>query len=333
MGIGITDRMQAKKAFWEDKQAGEEIRALFEQVFSMISDIIWRYDVDSQAQNIDCYISPVADKMLGLPEGTIGCSFDKYYSYVHPDDLPALQKRLSDGIREFAGDKIAEYRMRKADGSILWVCSKACASSQPDGRITVFGTTSDITERKQAEEVLRQSEKHLTRAEKIARFGHWELLLDENKMQGSKGAKRIYGLEGEDWPLPDVQRIALPEHRARLDKALQELVELGTPYNVEFKIRRPSDGQILDIHSLAEYNPANRAVFGVTNDVTERKKAEEALRESELSLRTIFETSTAGIIIVDTNGRIIQANQRMAELFCLPAGDNNRHYVSRHCSS
>ncbi|MCX6677414.1 MAG: PAS domain S-box protein [Methanothrix sp.] len=54
------------------------------------------------------------------------------------------------------------------------------------------------------------------------------------------------------------------------------------------------------------------------NDITERKLAEEALRVSELRLRTIFDTSGAGIIIVDTEGRITQANQRMAELFSCP---------------
>ncbi|MHB8118207.1 MAG: PAS domain-containing hybrid sensor histidine kinase/response regulator [Methanothrix sp.] len=415
----------------------------------MIYDILWRYDVDSQTRNIGSYISPVADKMLGLPEGTIRNSFEKYFSYVHPDDLLALQKRFYDGMSAFARDITAEYRMRKADGSILWVRSRSSAHPQPDGRIMIFGTTIDITERKHAEQALLESEerfrtlfessqdalmtfspplwritsgnmaaieifgikdmmqltsfcpgdmspqrqpdgqrstdkfsemieiamqkgsqyfewihkrlngdefattvlltrmqlqgeiliqanvrdisdqkwaeaalqgseKRLMRAEEIARFGHWELSLDEKKMRASKGAKRIYGLEGEHWPLPDVQRIPLPEYRARLDKALLELVEKGIPYNVEFKIRRPSDGQILDIHSLAEYNPAKRTVFGVINDVTQRKKAEEALRESELRLRTIFETSTAGIIIVDTNGRIIQANQRMAELFACP---------------
>ncbi len=129
------------------KQAAKESRAQFEQVLSMISDIVWLYDVDSQAQNIGCYISPIADKMLGLPEGTIGNSFDKYISYVHPDDLPALQEILSDGIRALARDKTAEYRMRKADGSIFWVRSKGSAYPQPDGRVAIFGTTSDITER------------------------------------------------------------------------------------------------------------------------------------------------------------------------------------------
>jgi PAS domain S-box-containing protein len=56
----------------------------------------------------------------------------------------------------------------------------------------------------------------------------------------------------------------------------------------------------------------------ILNDITQSKQAEEALRESEIRLRTIFDTSSAGIILVDTNGRIMQANQRMAELFVCP---------------
>ncbi len=328
----------------------------------MTYDILWRYDVDSQKLNIDSYISPVADKMLGLPEDTIRNSFQRYFSYVHPDDLPVMQEILSEGIGTPGKEKTAEYRLRKADGTTLWVRSRSFAHCQPDGRINIFGTTIDIddkkqveeafkeskrllaniidflpdatfavnqdgkvlawnrdvTERKAAEHALQGSEKRLMRAEEIARFGHWELSLDEKKMRASMGAKRIYGLEGEEWPLSDVQKIPLPEYRARLNEALQELVLKGRPYNVEFKIQRPSDGQILDIHSMAEYDPAKRMLFGVINDVTQRKKAEEALRESELRLRTIFETSTAGIIIVGPNGRIIQANQRMAELFACP---------------
>jgi len=421
-------------------------------------DILWRYDVDSQKRIIDSYISPVADKMLGLPEDTIKNSFQIYFSYVHPDDLQDVQKMLSESMRMPATEKIAEYRLRKADGTMLWVRSRSHASWQPDGRINIFGSTIEIDECKQVEELnepklqlanildflpdatfaigtdgkvlawnraieamtgvpkeeivgksdyayaipflgearpilidllfqkmpnfeakytsltrkgdkltaeafapqlnqgkgaylwgivsplydsngnivgaiqsirdiseqkwveaaLQGSEKRLMRAEEIARFGHWELSIDEKIVRASKGAKCIYGMEGDMWPLADVQKIPLPEFRALLDRELSQLVLNGKPYNLEFKIKRPSDGQILYIHSLAEYDPAKRMVFGVINDITQRKKVEEALRESELRLRTIFETSSAGIIIVDPKGQIIQANQRLAELFACP---------------
>ncbi len=121
----------------------------------MISDIVWRYDVNAKGEPVGAHISPVADRMLGLPIGTIGDSFDKYLSYVHPDDLPVVQKILSKGIRTLAKDLSTEYRLRKADGSTLWVRSRGSAYCQLDGGVTVFGTTSDIIEHRRGEEALK----------------------------------------------------------------------------------------------------------------------------------------------------------------------------------
>ncbi len=162
MGNDIIDRREVLEALRKARQATQDSQAQYEQVVSMISDIVWRYDVNAKGEPVGSYISPVADRMLGLPEGTIGNSFDKYFSYVHPDDLPAVQKRISEGRQTLGIDKTAEYRLRKADGTTLCVGSKGSAYSQPDGRVSVFGTTSNITERKQAEDAIGESHKRLT---------------------------------------------------------------------------------------------------------------------------------------------------------------------------
>jgi PAS domain S-box-containing protein len=167
MGYDITDSTSAEEKLQKALQASN---AQYELVVSMISDIFWRYDVNIKGEHVGSYISPAADRMLGLPVGTIGDSFKKYFSYVYPDDLPAVQETLFEVIQTLGKDKTVDYRLRKADGTAQWVRSKGSAYSQPDGRVTVFGTTSDITERKRAEDALQLSEEKFSSAFRSASY-------------------------------------------------------------------------------------------------------------------------------------------------------------------
>jgi PAS domain S-box-containing protein len=167
---------------------------------------------------------------------------------------------------------------------------------------------------KRAEEALRLSEKQLRRAEVVAAFGNWEFILDRDEVKASEGARLIYGLGDEHWSIREVQTIPLPEYRAMLDEALRGLIEEGRPYNVEFKIRRPTDGAVRDIHAIAEYSPGERLVFGVIQDITARKNAETALAEEALWRRTLFEQSKDGIVVLDRKGKVYEANQRYADM-------------------
>ena len=99
-----------------------------------------------------------------------------------------------------------------------------------------------------------------------------------------------------------------------LEKALKGLIEEGKPYNVEFKIRRPPDGKIIDIHSIAEYSSEKGVVFGVIQDITERKRTEEALRDSELRLRTILQTVNEGFWLIDNDTVTMDLNPRMCAI-------------------
>ena len=78
-------------------------------------------------------------------------------------------------------------------------------------------------------------------------------------------------------PISEAQEIPLPECRRALDAALNALIQRGEPYNLDFRIRRPCDGAVRDIHSTATYDPEKRVVFGIIHDITERKKTETEL--------------------------------------------------------
>jgi len=153
----------------------------------------------------------------------------------------------------------------------------------------------------QSQALLVQSETRLIQAEKVARIGHWTLQLTTRTMAGSYGANEIYGVNLGSMALSAVQKIPLAEYRPLLDKALADLVSINKPYDLEFKVRRPSDGQIRDIHSMATYDPGSNVVFGVIQDITEQKKAERALSRSLDTVQLLLNSAAEGIYGIDPN--------------------------------
>ncbi len=165
------------------------------------------------------------------------------------------------------------------------------------------------------EDDLRNSETRLTQAEKVAKVGNWTLNLGSKIIIASRGADLIYGVDFGTIPLADVQKIPLPEYRPALDKALADLIAKNIPYDQEFKICRPLDGAIVDIHSVATFDKNTNTVFGVIQDITERKATEKALSDSELKYRSLIESSSDAIFCVDEKGEYKFTNYLFASTF------------------
>lgn len=198
-------------------------------------------------------------------------------------------------------------------------------------------------ERRSSNKALKDSEARSRRAEEKAKFGHWELHLNDMSMTASPGAMKIYGLTGGKWSHEEVRDVVLPAFREKMDRAIDDLVVRGMPYDVEFQICRKGDGQIVDMHSQAEYDQDRKIIFGVVQDVSDRVKVEkelfkkneelnasymqiglseeelrqtledlieqqEGLSASELRFRKVFETLPIGLWLADKNGNLLSGN-------------------------
>lgn len=137
------------------------------------------------------------------------------------------------------------------------------------------------------EESLRESEAMLKKVQEVAHLGSWEIDLTTKTVIASDEAHHIYGVAPGSMTVAFVQSIPLPEFRPVLDTALIALVKEGKQYDVEFKIRRHSDDEVRDIHSIAEYNASSRSIIGSVQDITERKRAEESIHQRVMELETI----------------------------------------------
>jgi len=259
--------------------------------------------------------NPAACRMLGRSEEEV---VRLGRSGVVVEDT-ALREWVAARNRDGVAKGVLHYR--KADGTVFPVDVTSAVVPGPAGKERAYIIFRDITERVLAEQALRAAHEHLRRAEEFARFGHWEFSIDEKVIHASEGAARVYGTAETAIPLADVQGCALPEYRPALDNSLRDLVENGAPYDLEFKIRRASDGAIVDVHSRAEFDANTGRVFGVVQDITKRKKAEEALRESEARFRTLADSAPVGIFQTDARGENVFLNPAAAKITGLSARD------------
>ncbi|ACC83774.1 EAL domain-containing protein [Nostoc punctiforme] len=213
-------------------------------------------------------------------------------------------------------------------GSTIYIEGIGHAEFNADGKvIRLYGTAQDVTERqaalnkrKQAEEELRRSETLLATAQKIAHLGSWEWHLGSEKQIWSAETFRIFGLNpAESVPTQATfLQMLYPEDRPVLQRHLLQAIANGNPFNLEYRIVQP-DGSLRYLESRAEvaYDTQGKTVrlYGAILDITERKQAEIALKQSEIRYRAIVEDQTEFIARYLPDGTITFVNQAFTRYF------------------
>lgn len=158
----------------------------------------------------------------------------------------------------------------------------------------------EITERKQAEEILKKREAQLAESQRIAGIGSWERDLSTNAVAWSDELFRILGLDPArvSPSFETLKDLIHPDDREAQMRTVQEAIRESKPYRTDFRIVRP-DKRTAIIHSQGEVvcDEAGRPVLlrGTAQDITERKQIEETLKASEEKYRDLFENANDAI--------------------------------------
>ena len=280
-------------------------------------DITFPEDVDVTRQNAQMLLN-----------GAAGSSFEKRYvrkdneviwinCTVHPIELGDGQPRYRLGmVQDITQRKRAEEEIHKLNRDLEQRVQERTAELQAANR----ELQNDIAERKQTEEALRESEKRLAQAQRIAHLGYWERDLDTDRVVWSNETYRVFGLSPQEKVnhFAGFQERIYPEDREMVMQAIEKALKGGPRYEVEYRVVWPS-GEVRFVHSqgdvILDESGQPRRMFGTVQDVTERKQAEEALREAEQKYRAIFENAVEGIFQTTPEGKYISVNPALARLY------------------
>ena len=301
----ITRHMQMEESLKESQQ-------LFENLAQISPVGIFRTSADGYTT----YVNPQWSELSGL-------SFNEAIGYgwldaVHPDERERLRNSWNSDI-EIQHASNAEYRFLKKDGSIVWVIGNAVAEMKDNIIVGFIGTITDITGRKISEDIIRQ--------ERILLRTLIDSLPDTIYIKDNKGRKLIANSS-------DLQIMNRHTESDVIGKTDLEIFssDIGvTGYEEDMSVLKT--GQSLINHedyfidatgkqhwrltSKIPIYDAERQIVGLVglgHDITERKKSEELLKESEERFRSFFENATIGIYRTTQEGEILLANPALVKM-------------------
>ena len=300
----ITERKQAEEALRESE---ERLRITLET--TKIGS--WDWDVKKDVW----YASPTYYTMLGYEPDPDHVDREKWLQRVHPDDRTANVAKIQDVLAGTSPGYRYEHRIKHADGSYRWhsVIGHSVASDENGKPVRLIGVRMDITERKLAEEALGRSEATLRSLFLAAPVG---ISVLKNRVIQSMNA---FWCDNFGYPMESVvgqssrMFYSSDEEYDRVGQALYgQLQEYGVA-SVETKIRR-HDGVLRDVILTAAPLRAGDPEAGnvvVVHDVSERKQAEDSLRDSENKFRTLFNNAEVGMFRTRMDGaEFLDANDK-----------------------
>jgi two-component system sensor histidine kinase/response regulator len=298
----ITQRHQTEMAL---RQAEERYRSIFENA------VVGIYQTTPDGQYLNA--NPTLARIHGYntPQEMIAAVTDiQQQLYVYPDRRTEFKQCLAeqDTVTEFEAEVYCK------DGSIIWVSENARAVRDAAGNILYYeGTSIEITDRKRAEQALRDSEERLRLSLSAGSMGIWDWNIVTGNVNWSDNLEAVHGMEPGSFKgtFAHFLEIVHPDDRQRVSHAITHAVAMSTNYDIEFRIIW-ADGSIHWIAGKGQTfrDETGKAIrmIGVGMSITDRKQTEAALRESETRFRAIFESAAIGSCLADVNGKIVQVN-------------------------
>ena len=312
--LDITGRKRAEEALRESEQRWRSLAEALPQ-------LVWTDTPDGYCD----YLSTQWEKYTGVPAAEhFGW---RWMEALHPDDRERARLCWTEAVAGRA-DYDVEFRIRRADGEYRWFKARGVPVRDSAGKIVKwFGTCTDITDLRRTQEALRQANARLDLAVRGSNIAIWECDMADGRIENSHPTLinmwESLGYDAETSPSDFPSTLTLLFHPDDQERVMKELEALfcgdGHYHDSEYRVRTKEGATRWHlVRGTVLRDPEGSPVrfIGTSTDITDLKRAEEALRESEERFRGTFENAAVGIAHTHPTGRFLRVN----ETFCTIVG-------------
>ncbi len=309
----ITERKQAEQDLIESEKR-------FRETVELLPSIICEYDLDSRITYVNTYgLKTFGYTQTDIEQGLYATQL------VPPDELDKFKARFG-SVRKGKRTDLIEYRLNAKDGSTLYAIANTAPIFKEGKVVGARSSITPITERKKVEEALRESEKRYRLLADNVTDVIWTRDINLGLTYISPSVTDQLGYSVEEAKALRLEETWTPDSFNRLKKMLTEQLEpvsldkkdlsKSRVIEVEAKCKDGSTKWVeAKMNFLKDHQGQPIGVIGVTRDISERKRTEAALKESEEKHRTVLEANPDPVIVYDIEGKVIYFNPAFSRVF------------------
>ncbi len=312
----ITDRVTADRAL---ALSEERLRLALEAT----SDGLWDWDIPSGR----VYWSPRTFTMLGYRADEFPVTYDKWQELVHPEDREAAARPVSQTLSSGGSEFSMEFRITGKDGVTRWILGRGkVVARDRDGKpLRILGTHTDITGQKEADRIQRESEQRLKGLiESIPHVAIQRFTVNGVIEYWNRASEEMYGYSESEAIGKDLFTLLFSdaEEIAEARESLRRLAEsdetCSRPAELQVRTKSGDSVTIYSNYVVVRRNGRDPEIFCIDVDLSELKRAEKALRESEMRYRAFLNATPDLAFLKDSQYRYIFVNRANQQFFGRP---------------
>lgn len=277
---------------------GLRSQQIYQSLVTTIDGIIW--EANAQAFQFT-FVSPQAERILGYPVAQ-WLEPDFWVKNVYAPDLEQAVTTCLTATQELRNHEF-EYRMRAADGRLVWIKDIATVIVEDGKPVFLRGIMFDVTPQKQIEASLQDQQMQMGMALDVARMATWEWDMVTDELQYSKNIATVLGIPQTERLTRQIWLQAIhPDDRPQVEATLERSLQEDSPFSVEFRTcRDPHNQRWVTSHGRVFRDEQGKPIrlVGLSIDITQQKNSEERLQQSRNFLQVVLDNLPVAVSVKD----------------------------------